>query len=68
MPFVNSDAISRIEHDKATGRMHITFRESNKTYIYLGVSNQVYVSLITATSIGAYFNEKIKDHYPFLRE
>lgn len=38
MPYVTSRAISRIEHDASTGRLEVTFRETQKTSTFYGRS------------------------------
>lgn len=38
---------------------------SGKVFQYLGVTPLTYDELVNAPSIGNYFNERIKDQYPF---
>jgi hypothetical protein len=64
MPYVTSEAISRIEHDEHTLRMEVTFRETQKTYSFCNVPRGVYTAFVGAPSHGRYFNDHIKDRYP----
>lgn len=63
MPFVNSSAISRIEHDAATGYLDIWFTGSGGPYRYYGVPRSVYEAFLAAWSKGTFFNMHIKDRY-----
>lgn len=44
------------------GELTIVFR-SGRTYIYSGVSHEVYQGLLTAPSAGSYFHAYIKENY-----
>ena len=57
---VDSSAIAAIGYD---GTLYVEFRDSGHTYAYPGVSAATYSALRQARSIGAYFNQTIKDQY-----
>ena len=61
---VSSSAISAVGYDAQTRRMKITFVQGH-TYDFCGVSQQVFDSLLRASSKGSYYNDFIKDHYQF---
>lgn len=66
MPAVESAAISAIEHDAASGRLAIQF-VSGEVYAYDGVPRAVYAAMLEAPSKGSFFQERIRDLYPFVR-
>ncbi|MFT8276134.1 KTSC domain-containing protein [Kerstersia gyiorum] len=59
---VRSSAISAVGYDKNTGRLTIRFT-SGGTYTYCGVPQHVYEGLISAASVGTYFDRVIRDRY-----
>jgi hypothetical protein len=65
MAYVQSSALEEVSYDEAAHTLCATFRDSGRTYIYEGVPQDVYDSLIFADSLGAYFNACIRDHFPF---
>lgn len=68
MPHVESTAILRIAYDDPARRLFVTFRESGRTYTYYGVPRRVYDSFISADSKGTFFNDCIRDRYPYSRD
>jgi hypothetical protein len=64
MPEVESSVIRRVEYDGEEEALFVTFT-SGLTYRYSGVPEVEYDSLLGAASKGAFFNERIKDFYPF---
>jgi hypothetical protein len=62
MPFFNSSAVKRAEYDPTTKRLEIWFPEGH-SYIYCGVTEQVYQGLLHTPSKGTYFNARIRDFY-----
>jgi lysyl-tRNA synthetase class 2 len=66
MPAVDSAAILAVEHDAGSGRMAIRF-VSGDTYIYDDVPRAVYDAFLAAPSKGAFFQDEIRDRYPFTR-
>lgn len=60
---VTSSAIEAVGYDRPTRRMRIRFTGGNE-YDFCGVPEHVYQDLLSASSIGAYYNEYIKDRYP----
>ena len=66
MPYVESSAVSFVYYDEVAAELHVEFT-SGRTYVYFGVPRRVYDDLIKAPSIGAYFNDHIKDTYRYRR-
>jgi YD repeat-containing protein len=64
MPTVTSTAITRIDYDALSRRLAVTF-VTGKTYAYFGVPRGVYDDFLRASSMGAFFNEQIRDRYDF---
>jgi hypothetical protein len=65
MAYVQSSALEEVSYDEAAHTLCATFRESGRTYIYEGVPQEVYDSLLFADSLGAYFNTHVRDCFPF---
>lgn len=59
---VSSSAITHIGYDKDTKQMKITFKQS-KTYDYCNVPESVFESFLSASSVGKYYDQYIKDKY-----
>lgn len=66
MPFVTSNAVSRVEYDAATYTLGIWYKGGDR-YAYVGVPPQVYEALLSSPSIGIFVNEAVKPNYPFTR-
>lgn len=63
MPEVQSSAIQAVDHDEGTG-LFVTFT-SGQTYVYDGVPRDLYERLLRAPSKGTFFNDEIRDAFPF---
>jgi hypothetical protein len=63
MPLVKSEAINQIEYDAESCTLFIEFHDTG-WYSYAGVPPEVHEELMTARSIGTYFNQKIRNVYP----
>lgn len=59
---VTSSNVARVGYDKEAGRLYVQFK-GNRVYAYSGVSEKTFHSVVSAKSVGGYFNEHIKDHY-----
>ena len=59
-----STVIRQILYDLNSRRLIITF-QSGRRYAYSHVPADVYTALKAASSRGAYFNEWIRDRYPY---
>ncbi|WP_457809473.1 KTSC domain-containing protein [Kushneria sp. EE4] len=59
---VRSSAIKAVGYDAATRRMKITFQQG-RTYDFCNVPNEVYQGLISASSVGSYYDRVIRDRY-----
>jgi len=64
---VESSNISSVGYDKENQRLEIEFRRSKVVYSYHKVPPKVYAKLMTAESLGKYFNENIAKEYKFTR-
>jgi hypothetical protein len=65
MTYVQSSALEQVSYDPDAQTLCATFRDSGRTYIYEGVPEEVYDSLIFSDSLGAYFNTHIKGRFAF---
>jgi hypothetical protein len=62
MPRVKSSVIAAIDYNPKTQVLEIDFH-AGRTYDYLNVPPEIHQSLLTADSIGKYFNEVIRPNY-----
>ena len=60
---MESSVIRSVGYERATATLEIEFH-SDKVYRYFAVPHAVYQGLVGAPSVGAYFNEKVRDRYP----
>ncbi|HSM97320.1 MAG TPA: KTSC domain-containing protein [Rhizomicrobium sp.] len=65
MPALDSAALLAVHYDYRRKVLRATFRESRRTYDYFNVSPLEYAQFLEAKSKGAWFNARIRDHYPF---
>ena len=63
MPDGQSSMILAVDHDGKRG-LFVTFT-SGQTYVYDGVPRSLYERLLRAPSKGAFFNDEIRDAFPF---
>jgi len=61
---VVSSNIAQIGHEPSENKLIVRFK-SGAYYQYDGVSEQVYNNMITAQSVGKYFQTYIKNVYPY---
>ena len=61
---VTSSAIRDVGYDEGRCRLAITFT-TGRAYEYLGVQPSVHDALMAAPSAGTFFNQHIRDQYPF---
>jgi hypothetical protein len=62
--FPESTVLHSAAYDDETQELTIRLK-SNRTYVYRDVEPYVYDSLVSADSAGRYYNQHIKDHYPY---
>ncbi len=62
MPTVSSSAIRRVRYDEIYRHLYITF-QSGGTYTHYRVPPEVYLGLISASSVGGYYHRNIKGRY-----
>lgn len=61
---VDSSTIAAIGYDEESEVLEIEF-VAGAVYRYLGVSTEVFDTFTKARSLGRFFNEHIKDAYPW---
>ena len=61
---VSSRNIAEVGYNEQTKTLYIRFN-NNRTYEYYDVPQNIYVSLITASSVNDYFIEYIKGKYQY---
>jgi KTSC domain len=65
MTYVQSAALQSVSYDQAAYALTATFRASGRTYVYEDVPQELYDGLIFSDSIGAFFNDHIRDRFRF---
>jgi len=65
-PSMPSSVIRKFDYDPAEHKLAVTF-VTGRRYAYLGVPEKVAHDFRRAFSKGEFFNEAIRDHYPFER-
>ena len=63
---VNSSNLRSVGYDSDQLTLEIEFHESG-IYQYFGVPDRVFKCLISAQSIGSFFNKEIKDKYQYIK-
>lgn len=63
---VNSRDLLAVGYDAASLLFEVRFKISKRVYGFLNVPRKVYESFMQARSKGQYFNEHIKNRYPFI--
>jgi hypothetical protein len=64
MPRVDSSAVERVEYTPEERILDIWYTGGGR-YAYLDVPPALYEELLGASSIGAFVNQRIKDHFAF---
>ena len=59
---VRSSAITAVGYDPDTRRMRIAFKQG-RTYDFCGVPPEIHRGLMSAGSVGAYYDRVIRDRY-----
>lgn len=62
--YVDSTNLESAGFDSNTNILEVEFKNGS-LYQYLGVPEYVFQELITASSVGVYFNQNIKNSYEF---
>jgi hypothetical protein len=65
MAYVQSSALQSVTYDEVAHALRATFRTSGRTYVYEDVPQELYDALLFADSIGAFFNDRIRDRFAF---
>lgn len=63
---VVSSNISEVGHDETTGTLEILFT-SGSLYQFFDVPAAVYEQILTASSVGQYFNSNIKGNFRYAK-
>ena len=63
MPKVDSSAIDFVEYVEATGALLVVFHNDDQTYEYPGVPRELYARMLSAESVGKFFNAYIRRQY-----
>lgn len=61
---VNSSTLAKVGYDESRQLLQLHFR-SGAAYQYFGVPSAVHEALLTAASKGRYFNDAIRDRFPY---
>jgi hypothetical protein len=61
---VNSASVASVGYDESSETLEIEFGNS-AVYRYFGVPEQVYLELLTSSSLGRFGNYKIKPYFPY---
>lgn len=60
---VESSVIRSVGYEQETATLEIEFH-GDRIYRYFAVPKAVFEGLVGAESVGAFFNEKVRDRYP----
>ncbi len=63
---VRSRDIAIVGYESKTETLEIAFR-SGGVYQYDAVPAEIYQDLLTASSMGVFFNQRIKDSFPYVK-
>lgn len=59
----NSELTDMIQYDFYTGQLTIHFLDTDTTWRYYGISEDILFYLVNADSIGDFFNHEIRNNY-----
>jgi hypothetical protein len=62
---VDSSMIRSVGYDFPNSRLVVELHPSGRAYLYYDVPLSIYAELMAAESKGSYFNESIRDLYPY---
>jgi hypothetical protein len=62
---IDSSSIEAVGYVPGEARLFVRF-VTRKTYMYEGITQETYLELIRAESIGRFFNRRIRDQYQFV--
>jgi len=63
---VESSTLASVGYDKTQFLLELEFR-SGELYQYAGPPDRIYRELMVAESKGRFFNQNIRDHFPYVR-
>jgi hypothetical protein len=64
MPLVHSSAIRFIDYNERTAALRVIFHETG-SYTFYAVPKSLFDAFLHAPSKGHFFNDHIRDRYPF---
>jgi hypothetical protein len=64
MPMMPSTAIRSLSYDVTARELWVMFT-TGRRYVYSDVPPEVYRAFFSATSRGTFFNQEIRDRYPY---
>ena len=64
---IQSSSVDAIGYDPSGGKLYVRFIGSGHAYVYRGVPEAVYRSLMCAESKGRFVNQRIKGAYEYRR-
>lgn len=59
---VKSSQIEKVAYSPELKTLNIVFK-GNREHVYQDISNELYIGLMTAKSVGSFFMKNIKDKY-----
>lgn len=60
---VDSTTFSHVGYDAAAEKLTVVFRDGGETYVYKGISADMYRGLLAADSLGTYYHANIRDKF-----
>jgi hypothetical protein len=60
---VESSVIRSVGYERETATLEVEFH-TDKVYRYFAVPNAVFEGLINAESVGAFFNQRVRNRFP----
>ena len=67
MHAIQSSTVDAVGYDAEASELHVRFRSSPSAYIYQGVPQGVFDSLMTSPSVGSFLHREVIKVYPFYR-
>lgn len=65
---VESTTFSHVGYDPAAQELTVVFRDGGETYVYQGITADIYQGLLSAESYGTYYHENIRDKFEYEKE
>jgi hypothetical protein len=65
MQFVSSSNVEQVGYDDQYSELHVRFRNTAQTYVYLSVPRSVFDDLMAAPSKGTFLHQNVYKNYQF---